>query len=190
MAANPRLRLVVPAANRTLVAERLGCDEAWLLALDDGEELEAAGVRIFAVPAAHEQIERDEHGRCKYLGYVIKGLQPGTHATAWTIYHSGDTILYPGIVEMLVGFGIDVALLPINGSAPERRVSGNLDGRQAAELAHNIGARLVVPCHYDMFAFNTATPDLFVATCERFGQPCAVLQNGERLTFPALHFHE
>ena len=184
MAANPRLQMVVPAANRTLVAERMLCDEAQLLALDDGEELEVAGFRLFAVPAAHEQIERDEQGRCKYLGYVIKGLQPGTHETAWTIYHSGDTILYPGIVETLFDFGIDVALLPINGSAPERRVSGNLDGRQAAELAHSIGANVVVPCHYDMFLFNTATPDLFVATCERLGQPYAVLQNGERLTVP------
>ena len=50
-----------------------------------------------------------------------------------------------------------VALLPINGSAPERRVAGNLNGVEAATLAHAIGARMVIPCHYEMFAFNTAS---------------------------------
>jgi hypothetical protein len=31
-----------------------------------------------------------------------------------------------------------------------------------------------------MFEFNTATPDEFVAECERLGQPYRVLQQGER----------
>jgi L-ascorbate metabolism protein UlaG (beta-lactamase superfamily) len=180
MAANPGLQMVVPAANRAVVAERLGCDPDWPLTLDDGEEVEVAGFRIFAVPAAHEQIERDKQGRCKYLGYVVSCLEAGTHQVAWTIYHSGDTMRYQGMIETLLRLRIDVALLPINGSAPERRVAGNLDGRQAAELAHAIGAKLAVPCHYDMFAFNTATPDLFIATCERLRQAYAVFESGER----------
>ena len=46
--------------------------------------------------------------------------------------------------------------LPINGRAPERRVAGNLSGAEAARLAKSIGARLVIPCHYEMFEFNTA----------------------------------
>ena len=33
-----------------------------------------------------------------------------------------------------------------------------------------------------MFEFNTASPDAFVAECERLGQAYRVLQNGERLT--------
>jgi L-ascorbate metabolism protein UlaG (beta-lactamase superfamily) len=182
MAASPGLQMVIPAANRAVVAERLGCDPDWPLTLDDGEEVEVAGFRISAVPAAHEQIERDEQGRCKHLGYIVACMKPGNHDAAWTIYHSGDTVLYPGMVETLSGFSIDVALLPINGSAPERGVAGNLDGHEAAELAYNIGGKLVIPCHYDMFAFNTATPDLFVETCVRLGKQYAVLENGQRLT--------
>jgi L-ascorbate metabolism protein UlaG (beta-lactamase superfamily) len=61
-------------------------------------------------------------------------------------------------------------------------VSGNLDGAEAAQLAKDIGAKLVVPCHYDMFAFNTESPALFVQTCEEIGQACRVLRNGEGLT--------
>ena len=83
------------------------------------------------------------------------------------------------MVETLRPFAVDVALLPINGRAPERRVAGNLDGREAAELARAIGARVAIPCHYDMFAFNTATPDLFVSACAAISQPYHVLRNGE-----------
>ena len=61
-------------------------------------------------------------------------------------------------------------------------MAGNLDGPQAARLARDIGAGLAVPCHYEMFTFNTAPPDAFVAEAERLGQPHAVLRAGQRLT--------
>jgi len=77
--------------------------------------------------------------------------------------------------------GIDVALLPINGRAPERRVAGNLWGDEAAALAHELGAGMAVPMHFEMFAFNTEPPDAFAAACERLGQPYRVLRAGERL---------
>jgi len=76
---------------------------------------------------------------------------------------------------------VHVPLLPINGDRPERRVAGNLDGRQAAKLAKAIGARIVIPCHFDLFEFNTATPDEFIAECRQIGQRFELLQNGQRL---------
>lgn len=171
--ANPALQLVIPAANRGFVAERVGCDPDWPLALDAGETVTAGAFTLSAVPAAHESLECDERGRHRYLGFVAR-------CGPWTIYHSGDTVLYDGMVETLRPFGVDVALLPINGRAPERRVAGNLDGREAAELARAIDARVAIPCHYDMFAFNTASPELFVSACTTAGQPYQVLRNGER----------
>ena len=87
------------------------------------------------------------------------------------------------MVERLQEFKIDIALLPINGRAPERRVSGNLWGTEAATLASKIGARMVIPCHYDMFEFNTETPEAFVDACNRVGQPHRVLLCGERFTY-------
>ena len=173
MKANPDLKLVIPEANRAFVAERLGCDAGLPLGLNDGETVEAGAFRISGVPAAHEELERDDQGRCVYLGYVVT-------CGPWTVYHSGDTIWYEGLERILQPYGIDVALLPINGSKPERRVAGNLNGEQAARLAQTIGAGVVIPCHYDMFEFNTETPDLFVDTCRALGQHHAVLQNGER----------
>lgn len=176
-AANPALRLVVPAANRDFAADRLALPPDRLDAIEVGSVLELAGFGIHAVPAAHEAVERDEQGRHRHVGLVIE-------TGAGTIYHSGDTVLYPGMVEALRRWRIDIALLPINGRAPERRVAGNLTGPEAAQLAKDIGARVAVPCHYEMFAFNTASPAEFVATCERLGQGHRVLRAGERLTWP------
>ena len=178
MEANPNLNVVVPAANRQFAAERLRVPLERLTAIDDGESIRVFDTLIHAVPAAHDTVERDEQGRCRFLGYVVEFGN-------WTIYHSGDTLLYDGLPERLGKWKIDVAVLPINGRAPERRVAGNLWGREAAQLAKDIGAGCVIPCHYDMFEFNTATPDDFVDACSRLGQDYRVLQCGERCTFPS-----
>jgi L-ascorbate metabolism protein UlaG (beta-lactamase superfamily) len=169
----PDAVLVAPEAHRELAAERAGREP---LAIDDGETVEAAGFSITAVPAAHEGIEHDDAGHMLHLGYVVR-------CGPFALYHAGDTVPYAGQVER-VGGGIEVALLPINGCAPERRVAGNLDGEEAAALAHEIGARVAVPMHFEMFEFNTAPPDAFAAACERLGQPYRVLRAGERLTLP------
>jgi len=171
--ANPQMRLLIPEANRTFVADRLGCDPQWPLGLSDGESTTIGEIVVHAVPAAHNEIDRDTKGRCRCLGYVVK-------LGATTIYHSGDTLLYPGMAERLRPFQVDVAILPINGMRPERRVAGNLFGDEAARLASEIGARIVLPCHFEMFAFNTESPDRFVETCRQLDQKCRVLRCGER----------
>lgn len=168
LAAAPAATLVGAAANRGFIEERLGAVvQGRLVTLADGGRVTVGPFSITAVPAAHEEL------RPEFAGFVV-GVGP------FRIYHSGDTVLYPGIVDRLRPFAVDLALLPINGRAPERRVAGNLDGPEAAQLAHDIGARWVVPCHYEMFAFNTASPDAFVAACGRLGQRHAVLRAGAR----------
>jgi L-ascorbate metabolism protein UlaG (beta-lactamase superfamily) len=175
LAVNPNLAVVVPAANQVTAAERLGVSPDRLLAIDDGQTINAGGFELTAVPAAHETIERDEEGRLRFLGHLVR-------RSGFTVYHAGDTVLYDGMVEKLTGQDIDIALLPINGRDPSRRVAGNLWGREAAWLARQIGARVAIPCHYEMFEFNTASPDEFVAECKRLGQRGHVLRAGERLT--------
>ncbi|MBL9201442.1 MAG: MBL fold metallo-hydrolase [Opitutaceae bacterium] len=169
-AAAPHARLVLPAANVAFAAQRLGPSAAARFApLRDGQRVRLGGWELEAVPAAHEELAPE------YAGFIARA---GRHA----LYHSGDTVRFLGMAERLRGAAIDVALLPINGRAPERRVSGNLDGVEAAQLARDVGARWVVPCHYEMFAFNTASPAGFAAECHRLGQPHAVLRAGERWT--------
>ena len=124
--------------------------------LNEGDSVEVAGFSIRAVPARHP----GDH--C--VGFVIDGR----------IYHAGDTER----LEPPVRDG-DVALVPISGKL------SNMDGAEAARLAHAVGARLAVPMHYELFELNTASPELFVKECERLGQPHRVLRAGGRLDLDA-----
>ena len=117
----------------------------------------------------------DPQGRLTCLGFVIR-------VGSWTLYHSGDTVLFPGMADCLREFRIDLAFLPINGRSPERRVAGNLWGHEAATLAHQSAMGIVVPCHYELFEFNTASPADFEARCQALQQPYHRLQAGGRLT--------
>jgi L-ascorbate metabolism protein UlaG (beta-lactamase superfamily) len=170
---NPGLTMVIPDAEREAVEKKLSIRWPATLGLDQGRSQQIHGLRISAVASAHERVELDLAGRCRFLGYVIKFGK-------WTIYHSGDTVLHPALVESLRPFQIDVALLPINGRAPERGVAGNLNPREAAWLGREINARTVIPCHYDMFAFNTAPVADFVTAASEAGQNCEVVRCGER----------
>ena len=169
--ANPALAVLCSAANVDFAQQRLGMMPTGLVL---GTPYTHGPFVIHAVPAAHNQREQDNAGHERYIGIVVA-------VGGVTIYHSGDTLRYEGMVDVLRQWVIDVALLPINGNNPTRGVAGNLDGVEAAQLAHDIGARLVVPCHYDMFAFNTADPAVFVDTARQLGQPYQVMLAGECL---------
>lgn len=174
---NPELTVVVPAANQAFAAERLQVPTARLTPITVGAPLRARGMTLHAVPAAHEEMAVDEEGRHHYIG-LIAALGP------WVIYHSGDTLRYEGMVDWLRPYHPHLAFLPINGRDPARGVAGNFSGPEAITLAQEIGTGLVVPCHFDMFEFNTVTPDAFVAAAEAAGQPYRLLRNGERLSLP------
>ncbi|WP_077924341.1 MBL fold metallo-hydrolase [Spirosoma sp. 209] len=180
LAANPGLQLVIPEANRSFVASRLqGASVpdrvAWPIGMNDGQTRPVGPFIVHGVPAAHNDLERNEQGQCRFMGFVVE-LGP------YTVYHSGDTLWYDGLVDILKPFDVDVAFLPINGNKPERRVAGNLNPDEAARLGKAIGARLVVPHHYDLFAFNTADPNDFVQACHQHGTPHRVMQLGEGIT--------
>ncbi len=171
---NPGAELVFPEAIRSLVEERVGDAPFRLIGLDAGSTTTFGEIEVTGIPAAHNAVERDDAGRCRFLGFVVR-------AGPWTLYHSGDTLLHDGLVPSLEPFSVDLAFLPINGNHPERRVAGNLDGPEAARLAHAIGARVAIPCHYEMFRFNTASPAAFESTCRHLGQSYKTLRAGERM---------
>lgn len=174
---NANLHLVTPRGVLAQAQTRLPRPDVVWNGLDDGETVELHGWRITGVAAAHNTIERDDQGHCKFLGFII---QRG----GFSIYHSGDTLLHDGLVPALKPFHCDLALVPINGNKPERRVAGNLNPAEAAKLSREIHARLAVPHHYDLFEFNTADPEDFVRACALESQPCQVLQVGQNLNIP------
>lgn len=171
LANNPSASFIIPEANRTFVANRLGCPVDFPMGMDDGKAVSIPPYEVYGIAASHNEIEKDALGRCVYLGYVIR---MGT----FTLYHSGDTLLYPGLAEKLKPFQIDLALLPINGNDPSRGVAGNFNGAEAAALAKETNARCVIPCHYHMFTFNSVQPDAFIRECETLQQSYTVLEHG------------
>ncbi len=175
---NPQLQFVIPEANRAFVCERVKCETSFPVGLSDGDSVQVGAWEFIGVPAAHNTIERDAHGRCKFMGFVVRFGN-------FCVYHSGDTLWYDGMVELLRPYQVDVAFLPINGNVPSRGVAGNLDAREAALLGRQIGARCVVPHHYDLFEFNTADPAEFENHCHEFNQPYRVMKLGERFCYPA-----
>jgi L-ascorbate metabolism protein UlaG (beta-lactamase superfamily) len=168
--ASPRARFIVPASAYEIAMKRGQRSGERIDTLETGSSIEVCGFRITAIPSAHEELETDELGRHRFLGYIVQ-MGP------WTIYHSGDTVLYDGLAERLKFYRVDVALLPINGRCG--RVAGNLNENEAAWLGKAMGAQLVIPCHYDMFAFNTGNVEDFVNAAKKLQQPYTVLRCGE-----------
>jgi len=170
---NPGINFIIPEANRDFVVERVQCKRNFPVGLTDGQSVTYRDFTIHGIPAKHNEIERDEMGNCKYMGYVIE-------FDKWKIYHSGDTLWFEEMVGLLKPFAVDIAILPINGNDPARGVAGNLNCKEAAKLAKAINAQCVIPCHYDMFTFNTADVNEFAKEAEKIDQPYKILRGGER----------
>ncbi|WZO97915.1 MBL fold metallo-hydrolase [Isosphaeraceae bacterium EP7] len=163
MAASPGALLGLPASLLEHAAG-MGLDAGRLLGLDAGESVEVAGFRVRALASAHEGLDTDAAGRHLYLGFVIE-------ADGIRVYHSGDGLVYDGLVGALGPGAFDAMFLPINGRDPARGVPGNMSSAEALALAAAVRPRFVVPHHYEMFTFNTAS-------VEEFGQLARALPAG------------
>ena len=147
---------IIPAASEL---ELTGTDIkkhqiVWAVA---GQEIRLAN-RLVVIPikAAHEEFAYDQFGRDRFLGYAV---QVEDHL----IYHSGDTVLYPGLAEKLSELKPRLALLPVNGRRPElreRNIAGNLSLQEAVQLCLDTGVPAAIAHHFGMFAFNTIDPEL------------------------------
>lgn len=168
---NPGISFIIPEANRSFVAGRAQTAEAFPSGMNEGKQITVGDFTFHGIAAAHNNVDRNEKGECLYMGYII---QFGNYA----IYHSGDTLWYAGLEKILRPFQIDLALLPINGNDPARGVAGNLNVQEAADLAKAADIQHVIPCHYDMFTFNTANSADFAAKAEAVQQAYTILPIG------------
>ncbi len=173
---NTDITFIIPEANRGFVVDRVKCDFDFPKGLNDGGRYAIKGFNFHGVPAAHNTLDRDEKGQCKYMGYVVQ-------FGSWSVYHSGDTLWYETIVDTLKPFHVDISFLPINGNDPGRGVAGNLNAREAAQLGKQAGARFVIPHHYDLFEFNTADPEEFALACRALDQEFRIMKLGGHLAF-------
>lgn len=98
------------------------------------------------------------------------------------------TVVYPGLPDLLRRERIDVGMLPINGRdyfRNSRNIIGNMNIREAAELAAVAGMETVIPLHYDVFATNSEKPGYFLQELYEHTpeQKCHVMARGERFLY-------
>jgi L-ascorbate metabolism protein UlaG (beta-lactamase superfamily) len=172
---SPNCRLIIPEANRNFIADRLSINNKLPIGLNAGESFTEDEISFHAIPAAHNQLDKNEEGKHLYLGYII---QLGD----FTIYHSGDTLYYEGMEEWIKPFKPSIALLPINGNDPARKVAGNLNATEAVELGKKCNMPVVIPCHYDLFAFNTADVNEFMTIANKSDQRHRVMELGGKFS--------
>jgi L-ascorbate 6-phosphate lactonase len=139
------------------------------------EPFQLGSAIITALPSAHDNLGIND-GEFAHFGYIVQW-------NGVTVYHAGDTIIWDaknpelrqleashrareGLLELLRGWRIDVAFLPINGRDYFREnvyhLVGNLDVREVVEMAQRLDIGVVVPTHYDLFARNLEAPGRFV----------------------------
>jgi L-ascorbate metabolism protein UlaG (beta-lactamase superfamily) len=96
-----------------------------------------------------------------------------------TIYHLGDTALFSDLRLIAETEGpIDVALMCIGGHY-------TMDRHDAVRAAELIGAKQVIPCHYDTFPPIVTDARAFKSEVESAGvSEVVVLAPGERLSAP------
>jgi L-ascorbate metabolism protein UlaG (beta-lactamase superfamily) len=93
-----------------------------------------------------------------------------------TIYHLGDTALFSDLALVGAREPIDVALMCIGGHY-------TMDRHDAVEAARLVGARQVIPCHYDTFPPIVTDAQAFKADVESAGLgEVVVLAPGESHT--------
>lgn len=178
LAASPRAKLVIPK-RAAETAHAMGISYDRMVTTDSGLRVEYLDDRIYAVPAAHEQLDWTPLAGYPYLGYLVR-------FGGCTIYHSGDCVPYPGLTGYLRPYDVTVALLPINGRDAQRNKPGNFDIVEAAQLAEDIHARWLIPMHYGMFDACTVDVNRFIEHLlgRRPSQRFKIFECGEKWSVP------
>jgi L-ascorbate metabolism protein UlaG (beta-lactamase superfamily) len=175
--ASPSCRFAGPAVCAGMLRE-IGIAGERVDSLRYGEAFACGGgLTVHPIPAWHESRIVDDAGRDRFLGYMLEwgGI---------TIYHAGDTLVEEELIAILRNYAIDVGMLPINGRDVFRHrlgIDGNMNAREAAALAADVGMGIVVPLHFDLYPNNSEGITGFVGELfERHpGQRYHIFQPGE-----------
>jgi L-ascorbate metabolism protein UlaG (beta-lactamase superfamily) len=114
--------------------------------------LPGVDLRLTVVPAAHYEVEYDNERGHRYTGFLLEW-------NGVTVYHSGDTIIYPGYIDTLRNLPTpDIAMVALNGRdafRDRRNLVGNLLPIEAARLAKTLKWGLLLPGHNDLLPTNS-----------------------------------
>lgn len=134
--------------------------------LKPGQSTAHEDLQIRAVYADHGALAPDA------VGFVV-------HIDKMCIYFSGDTGFQPDDIAAALAQPIDLMIVPINGAY------GNLDSRQACELAETVRPKLLIPCHFWMFVEHGGDPAGFLRDAKNLspGIRTVLMAPGQELVY-------
>lgn len=154
------------AASTLRVLRAAGAPPDRLREIERGGHVDIHDIHVEAVHAEHTEDS---------VGYVLA-------ASKHNVYHTGDTVESPQLY-WLHDRGIEVLITGFAGRWEA------MEANQAAGLAEALGARVVIPMHYETFAENSADPARLVQavqqrpTCRAWVR---VLSLNERFLYPPI----
>lgn len=126
-----------------------GVPEGRFTILHKDETLNLNGFTLTGVFADHGALAPEALG----LWFDFNGI---------TVWQVGDSAYRPELWQDQFSRGVDILLPPINGAF------GNLNEVEAAKLAGDARARLVIPCHFWMFPLHSGNPIGFLDACKQY----------------------
>ena len=162
---NPRIHFVgSPDCGKYYI--EAGVPENRYTILHKGETLHLGDFSLTGVYADHGELAPDALG----ILFNFGGIK---------VWQVGDTAYRPDQWQDIFAESVDIVLPPINGAF------GNMNGIEAAKLAHAAHAKVVIPCHFWMFAQHHGDPLEFLDACKEFApevRPMLMTQ-GERFIY-------
>ena len=146
--ASPQARVVLPHWDVEFAA-KMGVPRERMVEMRGDDTVALNGIKIYAIPTAHETLDFDPKVGYRYLGYIIE-------ANGLRLYHMGDGQPYPGWFERVKAMEpYDAAFLPISAV-------DNLHWSQAVYFCALHRPKLAVPIHYGMVPGYSEDPAKFV----------------------------
>jgi L-ascorbate 6-phosphate lactonase len=143
---NPRIHFI-GAPDCRQHYEKAGIPPERFTIIHRGQTLNLGDFSLTGVHADHGELAPDAMGMLFDFG----GIQ---------VWQVGDTAYCPDQWQDLFKKDIDIVLPPINGAF------GNLNGVEAARLACDVRAKVVIPCHFWMFPVHYGNPMEFLEACK------------------------
>lgn len=177
---NKKVKFFVPDAIRNTI-ESYGIEKNKITGLNHNEKINLFDdTYVTALKSAHEEFHIDENGNYMEMGYKFEFGNT-------SLFHAGDGCPYDGLEESLKG--CDILMLPVNGRDYYRTnildIIGCFDSREALTLSKNIGAKLLIPTHFDLYDVNCLNPAIFVDELQKINKKQAfhIFTPGERYIY-------
>jgi L-ascorbate 6-phosphate lactonase len=167
---------VIARHSQAVVAGPPECLELWrsqglpeerFVCFRRGEELELQSFRFRTTHADHGDFAPNCCGLLIDFG-------------AFRVYLTSDTAYRPALIPEVIAAKPEVIIPVINGRY------GNVDAIEAAQLAHEVGARVAIPSHFWRFVEHGASPLEFLLGCAQYAPEVRpyVMAPGEFVLLP------